>query len=97
MLDGEPHSASVIALEPTEALMLGRAEFEQLFETQPSIRRSLVLALAGQLRRLTAHVEALHFLDLSARLAQRIEELALSAPGVESGAGGPHRLALDPG
>lgn len=81
MLDGRPHSASVIALEPTEALMLGRADFERLFETEPSIRRSLVLALAGQLRRLTDHVEALHFLDLPERLAQRIVELAMDTPG----------------
>lgn len=82
MLDGEPHSASVIALEPTEALMLGRADFERLFDGQPSIRRSLVVALAGQLRRLTVHVEALHFLDLPDRLAQRIAELALANPAV---------------
>lgn len=76
MLDGQPHSASVVALEPTEALVLGRADFERLFEAEPSIRRSLVLALAGQLRRLTDHVEALHFLDLPERLALRIAELA---------------------
>jgi CRP/FNR family transcriptional regulator, cyclic AMP receptor protein len=81
MLDGQPHSASVVALEPTEALVLGRTDFERLFEAEPSIRRSLVLALAGQLRRLTDHVEALHFLDLPERLAQRIAELALATPG----------------
>jgi CRP-like cAMP-binding protein len=86
MLDGEPHSASVIALEPTEVLMLGRADFERLFDGQPSIRRSLVLALAGQLRRLTEHVEALHFLDLPARLAQRIAEMALAVPDLDPGA-----------
>jgi CRP-like cAMP-binding protein len=81
MLDGQPHSASVVALEPTETLVLGRADFERLFESEPSIRRSLVLALAGQLRRLTDHVEALHFLDLPERLAQRIVELAMATPG----------------
>jgi CRP-like cAMP-binding protein len=85
MLDGQPHSASVIALEPTQALMLGRDDFERLFDDQPSIRRSLVVALAGELRRLTEHVEALHFLDLPARLAQRIAELALAAPGADPG------------
>ena len=86
MLDGQPHSASVIAIEPTETLVLGRADFELLFDSQPSIRRSLVLALAGELRRLTDHVEALHFLDLPERLAQRIAELALAAPGRRPGA-----------
>ena len=80
MLDGQPHSADVVAIEPTETLVLGRADFEQLFESEPSIRRSLVLALARELRRLTDHVEALHFLDLPQRLAQRIAELAMAAP-----------------
>lgn len=79
MLDGEPHSASVVALEPTEALVLGRDDFERLFESEPSIRRSLVLALTRELRRLTDHVEALHFLDLPGRLAFRIADLAGAA------------------
>lgn len=81
MLDGQPHSASAVALEPTETLVLGRTEFEQLFEREPSIRRALILALAGQLRRLTGHVEALHFMELPGRLALRISELALATPG----------------
>ena len=79
MLDGEPHSATVVALEPTETLVLGRDDFERLFEAEPTIRRSLVLALARELRRLTGHVEALHFLDLPSRLAFRIADLARAA------------------
>ena len=85
MLDGQPHSADVVAIEPTETLVLGRADFERLFESEPSIRRSLVLALARELRRLTDHVEALHFLDLPQRLAQRIAEIALAAPDARPG------------
>ena len=85
MLDGQPHSADVVAIEPTETLVLGRVDFERLFESEPSIRRSLVLALARELRRLTDHVEALHFLDLPQRLAQRIAELALASPDARPG------------
>jgi CRP/FNR family cyclic AMP-dependent transcriptional regulator len=76
LLDGGAHSASVIAIEPMEALMLGRADFERLFETQPGLRRALVTSLARELRRLTGHVEALHFLGLRARLALRLAALA---------------------
>ncbi len=76
LLDGEPHSASVVALEPTETLMLGRADFERLFESQPGLRRALVGSLARELRQLTGHVEALHFLDLRERLALCLGELA---------------------
>ena len=86
MLDGQPHSADVVAIEPTETLVLGRVDFERLFESEPSIRRSLVLALARELRRLTDHVEALHFLDLPQRLAQRIAEIALASPDARPGA-----------
>ena len=85
MLDGQPHSADVVAIEQTETLVLGRVDFESLFESEPSIRRSLVLALARELRRLTDHVEALHFLDLPQRLAQRIAEIALASPDARPG------------
>jgi len=91
MLDGEPHSASVVAHEATETLVLGRDDFERLFDAEPSIRRALVLALARELRGLTDHVEALHFLDLPARLAFRIADLAraaAAADGRSTGANG---------
>lgn len=84
LLDGGAHSASVIALEATEALVLGRADFEQLFETQPGLRRALVASLARELRRLTGHVEALHFLGLRERLALRLAALA----GIDAGGPG---------
>jgi CRP-like cAMP-binding protein len=80
LLDGEPHSASVIALEATETLVLGRADFERLFESEPGLRRALVGSLAGELRRLTGHVEGLHFLDLRERLALRLGSLAGVGP-----------------
>jgi CRP-like cAMP-binding protein len=86
LLDGEPHSASVITLEPTETLVLSRADFERLFDSEPALRRALVASLAGELRRLTGHVETLHFLDLRGRLAVRIAELAgIDADGSGTG------------
>jgi CRP-like cAMP-binding protein len=83
LLDGQPHSASVIALEPTETLVLGRADFEPLLEAQPELRKALIAALTRELRRLTGHVEALHFLDLPSRLAGRILELAAKSANGE--------------
>ena len=38
----------------------------------PAIRRALLAALAGEIRRLTAQVEDLHFLDLPGRLARHL-------------------------
>lgn len=79
LLDGAPHSATAVALEPTEALLLGREAFDRLLDAEPSLRRSLLASIAGELRRLTAHVEALHFLGLEARLAARVTMLVRDA------------------
>ena len=82
LFDGRPHSASAVALEPTEALVLDRTAFFELIDTQPAFRRALFGALAVELRRLTRHVEELHFLDLPGRLASRLVRLAAdAAPG----------------
>jgi CRP/FNR family cyclic AMP-dependent transcriptional regulator len=76
LLDGAPRSASAIALERTEALTLPRDQFRTLVDSDPAIRDALLVALAGELRRLTAHVAELHFLDLAGRLAARLARLA---------------------
>ncbi len=83
LLDGAPHSATAVAIESTEALVLRRDRFEDLVETQPQLRKALFAGLVTELRRLTGHVEELHFLDLPGRLASRIVRLAREAqPGV---------------
>ncbi len=82
LLDGAPHSATAAAIEATETLVLRRERFDELIETQPNLRRALFAGLAAELRRLTGHVEELHFLDLPGRLASRLVRLAAeSQPG----------------
>jgi CRP/FNR family cyclic AMP-dependent transcriptional regulator len=76
LLDGAPHSATAVAIEPTESLVLRRDRFDELVENEPQLRRALFAALVTELRRLTGHVEELHFLDLPGRLASRIVRLA---------------------
>ncbi len=89
ILDGEPHSASIVAHEPTETLVLHREPFEVLIDTDRSLRWALFAGLSGELRRLTGHVEELHFLDLPGRLARRLVQMAEET---ESGAGQPVTL-----
>jgi len=79
LLDGAPRSATAIAMEATETLVLGRARFEELIEGVPAIRMALVRTLAAEIRRLTEQVAELHFLDLPARLAARLLRLAEEA------------------
>jgi CRP-like cAMP-binding protein len=76
LLDGAPHSATAVASEPVGALILNAGAFADLLETQPDLRRALMAGLVAELRRLTNHVEDLHFLDLPGRLANRIVRLA---------------------
>jgi CRP/FNR family cyclic AMP-dependent transcriptional regulator len=76
LLDGVPRSASAIAIEPVEALMLPRQQFLALLATDSSLRAAVLGHLAAELRRLTTHVADLHFLDLTGRLAARLVRLA---------------------
>src|ERR671921_759598 len=79
ILDGAPHSATIVAVEPTEILVLHRDAFLALIDSDAALRRALLASLAAEIRRLTGHVEDLHFLDLPGRLASRIVRLAGSA------------------
>ena len=79
ILDGASHSATIVAVEATETLVLHRDAFLDLIDTDPALRRALLASLAAEIRRLTGHVEDLHFLDLPGRLASRIVRLAASA------------------
>jgi CRP/FNR family cyclic AMP-dependent transcriptional regulator len=76
LLDGAPHSATATALDQTETLDLPRAAFQGLLEQDAELQRALLAGLAAELRRLTGHVEELHFLDLAGRLALRLSRLA---------------------
>ncbi len=76
LLDGAPRSAGAIALEATELLALPRERFIALVAAEPAIRDALLASLAAELRRLTAHVTELHFLDLTGRLAAGLARLA---------------------
>lgn len=86
LLDGEEHSATAVALEPSEALVLRRDAFDRLVDEDPNLRRALFAGLVGELRRLTYHVGELHFLNLPGRLAQRIVRMAREADPAASGA-----------
>jgi CRP-like cAMP-binding protein len=72
LLDGAPRSATAVALDAVETSVLRRDAFDRLVDSEPALRRALLAALAGEIRRLTAQVEDLHFLDLPGRLARHL-------------------------
>jgi CRP-like cAMP-binding protein len=79
LLDGAPRSATAVALEPTTTLALPRDAFLELLDQDRGLRDALLTGLAHELRRVTGHVEELHFLDLAGRLAMRLSRLARDA------------------
>lgn len=85
LLDGSPRSTTATALEPTETLALPRDEFQRFVTEDPRLVTALLKALAGELRRLTGHVEELHFLDLAGRLSMRLVRLARGSDPQASG------------
>jgi CRP/FNR family cyclic AMP-dependent transcriptional regulator len=92
LLDGAPRSATAVAIEPTETYVLSRDGFRDLIASEPHMREALLATLAAEVRRLTNHVEELHFLDITGRLASRLVRLA-SESGSSRLADGSVRLA----
>jgi CRP/FNR family transcriptional regulator, cyclic AMP receptor protein len=76
LLDGEPRSASVVAMESVETLVLGRQEFLTFFRSNPETAERLMMNLARIIRRVNEDVADLAFLDLPGRLAKKLLELA---------------------
>ena len=69
-------NATVLALEPSETLVLSGERFNELRQAYPSVNRVLVEALAARLRRLNdLLVEALYF-PVETRLLRRLVEIA---------------------
>jgi len=90
LLDGGLPSATVTAVTNVELLRVDRQSFMNLVEERPKIAVALLPVLAARLRRLTAWVDDLAGLPLSARLAKCLLGL-LGAHGQEVG---PSRLRI---
>ncbi len=76
LIDGEPRSATATAVEPSETMVLPRERFRQLVNERVEVRDIVFAELARELRRLTNHVEELHFLDIAGRLASLLVRMA---------------------
>lgn len=68
LLSAAPRSASVIALEPTQLLVLGRAELERAAEGAPELSRELSLFCRGRMQaNLMRHARVLSGLPMAQR------------------------------
>ena len=76
LLDANPRSATIVALEPTELLVLDRRELLPFLERHPRVAICMAELLAARLRRLTELAEDSVLLALRARLAKKLVSLA---------------------
>ena len=76
LLDGEPRSATVEALEPVETVSLGRDDFLQFLQANPPAMERLLRALAATVRGANGELADLVFLDLHGRLVKKLLDLA---------------------
>jgi CRP-like cAMP-binding protein len=90
LLDGEPRSADAIAHEDCRLLLLQREDFLRFVEDRPGVAKDLLASVSRRLRYTTQQVQDAAFLDVPARLARVILELAQPGaagqpPGVAAG------------
>jgi len=81
VLDGQPRSASVAAMERTELLVIEGREFRQLLEVHTGLSLGVIAALAGMLRKLTDATQGLALQSAYRRLVAQLYERAVEEDG----------------
>jgi CRP/FNR family cyclic AMP-dependent transcriptional regulator len=81
LIDGQPHSATVRADTQTDALVLGRAEFNRCLPDGGSMAYSLLRGLVHRLREADRKIESLALVDVYGRVARALTELAVPGEG----------------
>jgi CRP-like cAMP-binding protein len=76
LLDQEPRSANVTAVEPTEILVLERRAFLNEIEREPKIAVKMLAELSRRLRRADEKIQDLVLLDVYGRVARMLLRLA---------------------
>lgn len=76
VLDGQPRSATLVVLEPTELAIIDREPLLEALKASPELMLKLVGVLATRLRTLSEHCESISTLNGTARLAKVLLSLA---------------------
>ncbi|MGA1309355.1 MAG: Crp/Fnr family transcriptional regulator [Gemmatimonadaceae bacterium] len=81
LIDGQPRSAHVIAMEHASLYVLRREDFRQRVEQNPAVAWALLLELSRRLRRADEKIGALVLLDVPGRIARLLLEHAAEGDG----------------
>ena len=78
LLDNEPRSATVVALEDLELMTIWRNDFLQLLSENFSITKKILAEISRRLRTASDRIESLATMDVHGRLARFFLDLARS-------------------
>lgn len=78
LIDDEPRSATVVAMENLEVLTIWRQDFLKILQQNFSITRKVLAELSSRLRNAASRIESLATMDVYGRLARFLLELAKS-------------------
>ncbi len=82
LIDDEPRSAHVIAMESSDLLVLRRDDFQRCLDETPRIAIGLLRALTRRLRLADSKIGGLVLLDVTGRVARLLLEMADENDGV---------------
>lgn len=82
LITGEPRSASAVASEPSELIVIPRAEFMAGLERDPRLMRRVLELVSRRLSATSNRESALAFSDAPARLAGALLEMERRQPAV---------------
>jgi CRP/FNR family cyclic AMP-dependent transcriptional regulator len=81
LLDDQPRSASVEALDACEVLRLGRTEFLRVLRSNMDLTMRITLGLVSRLRGADRQIESLALLDVYGRVARVLLDLSEDVDG----------------
>ncbi len=93
LLDGLPRSAAAVAAEETQLYGLNRKDFIAYVMNNETAVKAILAALSRRLRKADDFLEDVFFLNVAARLAKKLIELA-GNNGFREGDGGPIHLSV---
>ena len=79
LIDDQPRSAHVVAMEDAQLLVLRREDFRRRVEENPAVAWALLQELSRRLRRADEKIGALVLLDVPGRIAHLLLEAAAEA------------------
>ncbi|MBW2385700.1 MAG: Crp/Fnr family transcriptional regulator [Deltaproteobacteria bacterium] len=94
LLADRPRTATVIAMQSSDLIVIDRRELGSLLRTRPDVAIELLAVVAARLVRVSEFLEDTHFLSLPVRLAKKLVDFSLQH-GKDTGPPGAGHLRID--